>query len=334
MNKWRRDLSQQEKDKIKQAPFPDWYSPMLATLTDKRFSNPSWIYEPKFDGERAFAYFQSGEVKLLSRNQQNLNKTYPDLLGALQSQKASSFIVDGEIVAFENSKTSFSKLQQRLGMKEISLEEAYKLPVYYYLFDILFLEGFDLRQLSLKSRKNLLKTSIQYEDPLRLTEGVTKNSLEFYYEACQKGWEGVIAKRLDSPYQGKRSIDWLKFKCHQNQELIIIGYTPPKGQRQGFGALVVGYYDKGDIKYAGKVGTGFTHKTLNSLKQGMDKYISLRPPIKETINVPKNITWLKPKLVGEFSFTEWTKDGKLRHPCFEGLRYDKDAQEVIREKPR
>lgn len=242
--------------------------------------------------------------------------------------------MDGEIVAFENDITSFSKLQQRLGVREISLEKAHEVPVYYYLFDILFLEGFDLRQLPLKTRQNLLKTSIQYKDSLRLAEGIIKNGLEFYKEACRKGWEGVIVKRLDAPYQGKRSTDWLKFKCHQNQELIIIGYTPPKGQRQEFGALVVGYYDKKELRYAGKVGTGFTHKTLSSLKKKMDQHVSTQPPIKGTVKVPKNITWLKPKLIGEFSFTEWTKDGKLRHPCFKGLRYDKDAQEVVREEPR
>lgn len=331
MTSYFQSLQQREKELLRSDPFPNWYPAMLATLTDQRFSDSAWIYEPKFDGERAFAYLHAGEIRLLSRNQQNLNKTYPDLLDVLLNQNAESFILDGEIVAFEGDLTSFSKLQQRLGVREISLQKAYEAPVYYYLFDILYLDGFDLRKLSLRNRQLLLKTVIQYKDPLRLTEGITEGGLKYYQEACQKGWEGVIVKRLDSPYQNKRSMDWLKFKCHKNQELIIIGYTSPKGQREEFGALVVGYYDNAELKYAGKVGTGFTHKVLISLKKEMDQYVSTHSPIKEPVKAPKNITWLEPKLVGEFDFTEWTRDGKLRHPRFKGLRYDKEAQSVIRE---
>ncbi|MGN6670769.1 MAG: non-homologous end-joining DNA ligase [Candidatus Nucleicultricaceae bacterium] len=327
-------LQQQEKELLHSDPFPNWYPAMLATLTDRRFSDSTWIYEPKFDGERAFAYLHSGEIRLLSRNQQNLNKTYPDLLDVLLNQDAETFILDGEIVAFEGELTSFSKLQQRLGVREISLQKAYEAPVYYYIFDILYLDGFDLRKLPLRGRQILLKTVIQYKDPLRLTEGVTEEGLKYYQEACEKGWEGVIVKRLDSPYQNKRSMDWLKFKCHKSQELIIIGYTSPKGQREGFGALVVGYYDNDELKCAGKVGTGFTRDILISLKKEMDQCISIQPPIKKSAKVPKNTTWLKPKLVGEFDFTEWTRDGKLRHPRFKGLRYDKEAQAVIREAPQ
>lgn len=333
MTNYFKDLSQDKKEFFQKSSFPDWYKPMLATLTNERFSDSNWIYEPKFDGERALTYYKDGKIKIFSRNQHNLNKTYPDLVDAFQNQSAHSFIVDGEIVAFEKDVTSFSKLQQRLGVKKMSLKDALKIPVYYYLFDILFLEEFDLRKLPLKSRQKLLKQAIKYKDPLRLTEGILKEGENFYKRACEKGWEGVIAKRLDAPYQARRSPDWLKFKCHKSQELIIIGYTAPKGTREDFGALLVGYYKQKKLHYAGKVGTGFSQKTLAALKKKMDKHISPTPPVEERVR-EKNITWLNPFLVGEFDFTEWTKSGKLRHPRFKGLRDDKGAKDVIKEEPQ
>ncbi len=329
-----KDLSQAEKKLIQKAHFPKWYAPMLATLTNKRFSDPAWIYECKFDGERAITHVHNKAIKILSRNQQDLNSTYPDLVKAFQGIKSKSFIVDGEIVAFENNVTSFSRLQKRLGVKEISLKEALQTPVYYYLFDILYLDGFDLRQLPLKSRKTLLNKALSYKDPLRPTEGIMREGEEYYRNACKQGWEGLIAKRLDSSYQPRRSSDWLKFKCHKSQEFIIIGYTPPKGSRKGFGALLVGYYKNDQLCYAGKVGTGFTDDLLLALKEKMDKYVISHLSLTEKIRESSSVTWVKPVLVGEFDFTEWTKAGKLRHPRFKGLRTDKKATEVIREEPQ
>lgn len=327
-------LSEVERSKIKRVPFPTWYPPMLATLTSKRFSDPTWLYEPKFDGERALTFYNKQTVNIFSRNQINLNGTYPELVNAFDAQTHESFIVDGEIVAFDKDVTSFSKLQQRIGVRKISLEEALKIPVYYYLFDILYLNGFDLRDLPLRTRKLLLKEIVTYKDPLRLTEGKIGEGEIYYREACKNGWEGIIAKGLESTYQGKRSADWLKFKCSQSQELIILGYTAPKGKRQFFGALLVGYYDKGILSYAGKVGTGFSTHTLMNLKKEMDKYISSQSLIDKEIKDKRPITWLKPILVGEFCFTEWTREGKLRHPRFKGLRYDKEPNDVTREIPQ
>lgn len=328
-----KNLSQEEKTLLRKNSFLDWVSPMLATLTSERFSDPEWIYECKFDGERALAFYNKGNVKIFSRNKHLLNETYPELINAFQNQDADSFIIDGEIVAFDKGDiTSFSRLQQRMGRKKISLEEALQTPIYYYVFDILFLNGFDLRALPLKPRRDLLKKAIHYKDPLRIAEGILKEGEHFFKEACTIGWEGIIAKRLDASYQGRRSRDWLKFKCHKSQELIIIGYTAPKGHREAFGSLLVGYYKHKKLYYAGKVGTGFTEKTLAELKKKMDKHISLTPHIEERI-VEKDVTWLKPVLVGEFDFTEWTKTGKLRHPRFKGLRDDKEAAEVVREDP-
>jgi len=333
MTDYFKNLSQEEKALLRKSSFPDWVSPMLATLTNERFSDPSWIYECKFDGERALTFYNQGKIKIFSRNKHLLNETYPDLVDAFQNQASESFIIDGEIVAFDKEITRFSQLQQRLGRKKISLKDALKIPVYYYVFDILFLNGFDLRELPLKSRRDFLKKAIRYKGPLRFTEGIIKDGKPFYNKACTLGWEGIIAKRLDAPYQGRRSRDWLKFKCHKSQELIIIGYTAPKGHREAFGALLVGYYKKKKLIYAGKVGTGFTEKTLADLKKKMDKHISSTSPVEERTR-EKNVTWLKPALVGEFDFTEWTKAGKLRHPRFKGLRHDKTATDVIKEEPQ
>lgn len=329
MNNILMGLSQHEKELINKSSFPEWYSPMLATLTKDRFSDPQWIYECKFDGVRALTYYHQGELTIFSRNKRNLNKTYPDLVDSFHNIPQGNFIIDGEIVAFQKGITSFSVLQQRLGVREISLENALKLPVYYYIFDILFLNGYDLRNLPLKSRKNILKKLISYKDPLRLTEWIEKEGINFYETSCKKGWEGIIAKDFNSTYKNRRSMDWLKFKCHKSQELIIIGYTEPKGHRQSFGALLVGYYKNKKLLYAGKVGTGFNEKTLVSLKKKMDQHVAANSPVDE--HVDGHITWLYPALVGEFDFTEWTMAGKLRHPRFKGLRDDKKADEVVRE---
>ena len=329
MNSFIKSLSQEEKNLLEKSSFPEWYNPMLASLTTERFSDPEWIYECKFDGERALTYYNQGELSIFSRNKHYLNKTYPDLVESFHGLSQDNFIIDGEIVAFQKDITSFSALQQRMGVREISMENALKAPVYYYIFDILFLNGFDLRSISLKSRKKILKEQISYKDPIRFTDWIEKDGKALFKNACKKGWEGIIAKNFQSSYQNRRSRDWLKFKCHKSQELIIIGYTKPKGQRYGFGALLVGYYKNKKLMYAGKVGTGFKEKTLVSLKKKMDQHVSVTSPSDEHVN--GHITWLHPVLVGEFDFTEWTTGGKLRHPRFKGLRDDKNPDKVVRE---
>lgn len=335
MNLYFKDLRLQDRQLIEKSPFPQWINPMLATLTDKRFSDPDWIFETKFDGERALTFVHNQKINILSRNQHNLSKTYPELVKAFEKHtQLNTFVIDGEIVAFDNEITSFSRLQQRLGLREISLDEASKMPVFYYVFDILYCDGYDLRQLPLSSRKVLLDKVIQFQDPIRRTEWRVEHGEQYFEFACDHGWEGIIAKNFNAPYQGRRSRDWLKFKCHRSQELIIIGYTAPKGQRQHFGALLVGYYKQGKLSYAGKVGTGFSTSMLEKLKHKMDQQRSLYSPITEKIREADPIVWLNPVLVGEFEFTEWTTDGKLRHPRFKGLREDKAAKDVIKEEPQ
>jgi ATP-dependent DNA ligase len=206
-------LPLEERNLLQRAPFPEWISPMLATLTKDRFSDPNWLYETKFNGERALTFYNGKNIKILSRNKQNLNKIYPELVEAYKHLLCDDFVVDGEIVTFVNNVTSFSRLQQRPGMKEVSLNNALEVPVYYYIFDILHVNGHDITKLPLRSRKLLLRKALLYTDSLRFTEGILEEGENYYKKACKNAWEGVIAKNLESPYQSSRSRDWLKFKC-------------------------------------------------------------------------------------------------------------------------
>lgn len=325
-------LSEEERERLKKAGHPDWTAPMLATLTDKRFSDPDWIYERKFDGERALCFRKGDRVRLLTRNRKDIEDTYPELVDALLGQVCQDFIADGEIVAFDGAVTSFSRLQQRMQIKNPDEARSSGVAVYYYLFDLLHLDGCDLDRLSLRARKALLKDAIAFTDPLRYTSHRNRGGVAYYEEACAKGWEGVIAKRADSAYRHSRSTDWLKFKCAKGQELVIGGFTEPHGSRVGFGALLVGYYDDGKLRYAGKVGTGYDDAFLADFRERLDALARKTSPFADEVR-EKEVTWVSPELVGEFGFTEWTSSGKLRHPRFLGLRRDKTAGEVVRETP-
>lgn len=300
---------------------PKFISPQLATLTKEVFSHKDWIFEEKFDGIRCIGVKSEGKVSLYSRNHKSLNHDFPEIVKALESKKSKDFIVDGEVVAFEGKVTSFSKLQKR---------KQKKIPIYYYLFDLLFWDGEDLRNLPLLERKKELKKRIPFGVKIRYTPHVKAKGEETYKKACKKGLEGVIAKKATDKYHSKRTTNWLKFKCVNQQEFVIGGYTKPGGSRVGFGALLIGYYDKGKLKYAGKVGTGFDTKTLEDLTKKLKKIERESCPF-TTKPKEKNVHWVRPSLVCEISFTEWTSDGKLRHPSFLGLRKDKSAKSVRRE---
>lgn len=323
-------LPQELKDGLKKAAQPDWIGPMLATLTEERFSRDGWIYEPKLDGERCLAFKEGGEVKLLSRNRLVLNGNYPELVKAFERQKTDNYIVDGEVVAFKGGVTSFERLQGRMQSKNVGKELIKDVPVYYYLFDIVFFDGYDLRAIPLRYRKEFLNRAIVFKDPLRFTPHIEREGISYYRQACRKGWEGVIAKRYDSLYVPMRSKDWLKFKCVSEQELVIGGFTEPQGSRSTFGALLVGYYDKGTLVYAGKVGTGYSEDTLRTLGAELATLEQVDSPFSEVIN-GKGIHWVKPRLVAQVGFSEWTQYGMLRHPRFLGLRRDKAAKDVVRE---
>lgn len=313
---------------------PSWIEPELATLTKERFSDPAWISERKLDGERCLAFAVGASVRLLTRNKKLITGTYPELAAALGTQQARDFIVDGEIVAFEGTQTSFTRLQQRMQLAAPPPELLRTVPVYYYLFDVVYADDQDLRQLPLLERKRVLRRLLSFGGPLRFSTHRTGKAEAHWQEACRNGWEGVIAKRADSPYRSGRTKDWLKFKCENSQEFVIGGYTDPQGGRSGFGALLLGYYDDaGRLVYAGKVGTGFDQRTLRSL------HATLRGLERGTAafargELPRSgVHWVESRLVGQIGFAEWTTGGQLRHPRFLGLRDDKDPADVVREKP-
>ena len=313
---------------------PAWLDPELATLTRDRFSDPGWIFERKLDGERCLAFKSGGRVRLMTRNQKEDTSTYPEIAGALTAQKADGFIIDGEIVAFDGAQTSFARLQQRLGVRHPADALRAQVPVYYYIFDVLWADGRDVRPLPVRERKQILGGLLSFDDPLRFTVHRDTDGQAYYQEACSKGWEGVIAKRAGAPYRAGRSRDWLKFKCESGQEFVIGGFTDPRGSRAGFGALLLGYYDPdGKLVYAGKVGTGFNQRILDSLHRTLASLERDRPAFDHGRLPRSGVHWVEPRLVAEVGFSEWTTDGQLRHPRFQGLRDDKEPAEVVREMP-
>jgi DNA ligase D-like protein (predicted ligase) len=297
---------------------------MKAVLWDEPFSDPDWIFERKLDGVRCLAHREGGgAVQLLSRTHRSMNGDYPELVRALEAEPCQDFVVDGEVVAFNRRGiTSFQRLQRR-GRERV--------PVFLYLFDLLRLDGRDMRELPLRKRKAELRRALRFEGPVRYTPHRNERGEEMFEEACRKGLEGVIAKRADSPYRSTRSSDWRKLKCHAEQELVIGGYTAPQGSRTDFGALLVGHWDDGQLRYAGKVGTGFDHDTLRELGKRLRELERPDPPFADVHPVPRGTHWVEPELVAQIAFTEWTRDGRLRHPRFLGLREDKDPREVVRE---
>jgi len=298
-----------------------------------------WLYELKLDGYRALAFKSGAEVRLLSRNRTRFNDNYPQLVDSLKALKAKSFIIDGEIAALdEQGRSSFQLLQSYALRKGI--------PLVYYAFDLLSLDGADLRAQSLIERRKLLAAVLKKAPPnIRLSEELRGSKEELLKLARQFRLEGLIAKRPDSLYEaGRRSGAWVKVKLTQQQEFVIGGYTPPEGSRQYFDALLVGYHGPDGLLFAGRVGTGFSEKALEHLYDGLQK---IRRPTCPFVNLPektpgrwrqgitpavmKRCHWVEPVLVAQIKFTEWTLDDQLRQPVFLGLRSDKDPKDVVRE---
>lgn len=307
---------------------------MLATLTDDRFSDPRWIFEPKFDGVRCLVFRDGRGVRLLSRNKLSLNRQYPEIEEAFRAEPAGDYILDGEIVAFEGKRTSFARLQRRMQLRDPARARRTGVAVYFYAFDVMYAGGFDLARLTLLERKLVLRRVLSFNRRLRFTAHRVGDGEQAWRDACANGLEGVIAKRADSPYEHGRSRDWLKFKCVNEQELVIGGYTEPAGARVGLGALLLGYYDDGAFVYAGKVGTGFDERTLKTLSTRLASRHRARSPFIRGRTPSRGVHWVRPDLVAQIGFTEWTRDGQLRHPRFIGLRRDKAARDVVRERPQ
>lgn len=292
---------------------------MLATLVEEPFDRKDWIFETKWDGYRAFGSKRGRKVELISRNQKRFNERFPHIVEALRDLPG-SFVLDGEIVILDKKgKSEFQLLQNNQGT-----------PLF-YVFDLLVLNGKDLRGLPLLERKRRLKELVKGSKLIRYSDHIKEKGRAFFQKAQKKGWEGIIAKNGLAPYQPFRTMDWQKIKTKMRQEMVIGGFTEPRGSRKKFGALLVGVYDRGKLLYSGHVGGGFNQKLLADTYAHLKKLITKKCPfaVEPKPNMP--VTWVKPKLVCEVAFAEWTREGMLRQPIFKGLRIDKRAKEVVRE---
>ena len=293
----------------------DWIEPMAATLTDARFDDDGWIFEQKLDGIRYLAFVSGDDAKLLTRNR--IRHRHPAVEAALAAQTVTDFVVDGEMVG-----------ERRAGSPWGTGEDQR-----YASFDLLRLEGHDVTTLPLAKRKQLLRDNFGWREPLVLVEPLAESGLAAYERACREGWEGVMAKRLDAPYEHKRSRAWLKMKCDASQEFVVGGFTDPNGARIGFGALLIGYYDGDDFVYAGRLGTGFDTALLREMHAQLLALEVPRAPFTAGTGLPKkDVHWVRPEIVVDTGFMEWTAEGKLRHPRFIRVRDDKAPRDVVREK--
>jgi bifunctional non-homologous end joining protein LigD len=288
---------------------PEWLEPMAATLTAERFEDPAWTFERKLDGIRMLAFKNGDEVRLLSRNKLQLTASYPAVAAAVAALPVDSVVLDGEATGAWG----------RQGRAD------------YHVFDVLWLDGDSCTALPLSERRKRLD-GIHFRLPIARVQPLTGSSP--WERACREGWEGVIAKRLDSPYEHRRSKHWLKMKCEASQELVVGGFTDPQGSRVGLGALLVGYFEGSDFVFAGKIGTGFDTALLRDLRAQLDALERPAPPFTKGAGLPRiRAHWVRPKIVVQVAFTEWTVHGKLRHPRLLGVRIDKAAREVVRERP-
>jgi DNA ligase D-like protein (predicted ligase) len=333
MNRPLKVLAKNVEGRLRRRPLPSWIPPMLATLTDQLPTQGKWVYEPKLDGVRALIYVSGGSVQIYSRNRKPLNGAYPELVEALATAVRGDAVLDGEVVAFDRERgvTSFARLQQRMQLRDPVRARRSQVPVHLYLFDCMFYEGIELTGLPLLERKSVLRDVVWYDEPIRFAPYRGTGSAAMLREACDRGAEGIIAKRVDSRYVSARSTDWLKIKCVRQQEFVIGGYTAPQGSRERLGALLVGYYDGKSLRYAGKVGTGYDRRTLEHLHRRLLPLHRATSPFSEGPAPGNDVQWVSPKLVGQVGFSEWTSAGLLRHPRFLGLRDDKAAGEVRRE---
>jgi bifunctional non-homologous end joining protein LigD len=316
---------------------PHIVHPMLATLADRAFDDPQWLYEIKWDGYRAVAYLDLGSVRLVSRNQNDLTAAYPELHSIGDNVKARNAILDGEIVALdEQGRPSFGLMQQRTGIgsggRRIQRTRD-DIPVVYYVFDLLYLDGYNLMNAELEQRKALLASILAPSDLIRYSDHYIGNGKALFEVAAQRQLEGIVAKHRSSQYVQKRSREWLKIKIVKQQECVIGGYTDPRGSRENFGSVVLGLYDnKGKLIHVGHAGSGFTEESHAELWKRLHALETKRNSFFGTVESTRPVHFVKPELVAEIKFTEWTHEGqsggmKMRAPVFEGLRFDKKPTE-------
>lgn len=331
------------KTQIKKIPgarksaMPEFVSPQLATLVREPPPGDEWLHELKFDGYRMVCHLQRGKARFWSRNGKNWTEKFPNLSAALKAFPAVTAILDGEVVIVDKAgRTSFQKLQQSMG------SGGDKGPAFVFeIFDLIFLDGYSLTETPLHERKAVLErllTSAQSKgakSPLRYSDHVEGDGALFFKQACEYGIEGIVSKLADSTYESTRNRNWLKTKCIKRQEFVIAGYTPSKNDFPGFGSLILGVYEKGKLIYCGRVGTGFSIKQRLELQKELDRLSQTAMPFAAKPKDPglREAHWAKLQLVGEVEFMEWTADGLIRHPSFQGLREDKKATEIVREEP-
>jgi DNA ligase D-like protein (predicted ligase) len=333
MNPILEELDARDRRLLKRRAMPAFTPPMLATLAKHAFSDPAWVFEAKLDGQRSLLWRRRSTVRLITRNEKDFTSHYPDLVEGVLRDDTPPLIADGEIVAFRGDVTSFSRLQERMQNARPSAAQVAAVPVIFYLFDLIWFDGYDLSALPLLARKSVLHRAIVFDDPIRFSEHLDEEGEVAFRAACEKGWEGLIAKKASAPYTHGRSNDWLKFKCVSEQEFVVLGWTDPGGSRSGLGALLVGYYDEGELRFGGKVGTGFGERGLAMLTGLLAPLEQQAPAVADTKGlVKKGVHWVRPKLVAQVGFGEWTPDGKLRHPRYIGLRDDKRPEQVVRER--
>jgi bifunctional non-homologous end joining protein LigD len=324
-------------DGARKAAMPDVVHPMLATLVDQPFSNPDWLFETKWDGVRAVCFIDNGKVRFVSRNQNELTAQYPELANVAAYVDARQAILDGEIVALDEQGVSrFQLLQSRMGRKrqgEIQRLAA-KSRIAFYAFDLLYHDGFDLTACSLIDRKERLEQILKPANHIRYSDHIVKEGQRLYAEIAKIPLEGVVAKRIASTYQQKRSRDWLKIKTIQESEVVVGGYTAPRHSRSYFGSLVVGLYRDGKLHYVAHVGGGFNEKGLAQIYKLMQPLKTKRSPFLVEPQTNEPVQWIKPRLIAQVKFSEWTSDGHLRHPVFLGLRDDKRPEECTFETER
>lgn len=313
----------------RKARLPEFVDAQLATLVKSAPGDEGWLHEIKYDGYRMLCRVDAGAVRIYSRNHKEWTANFPTVARSVSALPVESAWIDGEVVSLDaQGRSSFQTLQNALATAtgEVS----------YFVFDLLYLDGYDLRGVTLEQRKALLKRLVPEASTIRYSEHFDVPGVGFFAEVCKLGLEGIVSKRFDSIYEGTRGRTWLKVKCGRKQEVVIGGFTNPQGSRQGFGALLVGVYDaEGNLRYSGKVGTGFNAALLSKMRGTLEALVQDKPAF---VNPPRGAEarrahWVKPDLVAEVTFTEWTQDGTLRHPSFQGLREDKRAREVVREEP-
>jgi bifunctional non-homologous end joining protein LigD len=320
----------------RKADMPLAVQPMLATSIEKPFDSDEWLYEIKWDGYRSVAFIEEGRLRLVSRNQNEMTALYPELAGLPKHVHARRAVLDGEVVAVdEEGRPSFSLMQQRTGIRHgrFRAPGRTEVPVLYYAFDVIYLDGYDLHRVNLEQRKQILQSILVVGDGLRYSDHQVAQGMALFRVAGQRALEGIVAKRRNSCYEEKRTREWLKIKITHEIECVVGGYTEPEGSREFFGSLVLGLFnDKGQLIHVGQAGTGFDRKMLANLWKLLARLETKVNPFHGPVDAGRKAHWIRPELVAKIKFTEWTHETneggvKLRAPVFLGLREDKDPKE-------